>query len=284
MPVAVRLFAAFVLVTSTILTGCGGTPTGLPTPTAADAPTVETPATTPDTTAAPDAEAPADSDGSGGAEPTDDPAPSTAADVDPGSTPDTPQSDTATPPALATMTLTPDGLGPLRIGAPVPDHGTPTAMVIWDPDYCREFPHPQGGSTGAFHANYPHTVSPALGSVAPFTVVTAHGESDGTISSMVVFTPEVETTLGLGVGASRTELIAAYPSFDEHWSGPLSDVYALNGDNGRLVFEVAKRATAPLHDYWSDDVLDTVLWMLVVPAGAPAPAIAASDAGGPCAI
>lgn len=157
-------------------------------------------------------------------------------------------------------------------------------MAVWDPDYCQEFPHPVGGSTGAFHANYPHTVSPALGSSAPFTLATTHGESDGTIASLIVFSPEVETTVGLGVGSTRSELTSAYLGFDEQWSGPLSDVYALNGANGRLVFEVAKRPHAPLSDYWSDDVLDTVLWMIVVPVGAPAPAIAASDAGGPCAI
>ena len=51
-----------------------------------------------------------------------------------------------------------------------------------------------------------------------------------------------------------------------------------------MTVPAAKRPKAPLTDYWSDDVLDTVLWMMLVPAGSPAPAIAASDAGGPCAI
>ncbi|HEY5231899.1 MAG TPA: hypothetical protein VIJ11_13535, partial [Galbitalea sp.] len=51
-----------------------------------------------------------------------------------------------TPPALSELVLSPDGLGPLRIGFPVPDQPLASAVVVWDPTKC--------GTTGAWISRY----------------------------------------------------------------------------------------------------------------------------------
>jgi hypothetical protein len=186
---------------------------------------------------------------------------------------------------LASLTITPEGLGPLTIGEPVAS--TAQSLVGWNPTYC------VGDATGAVQGdpfagawlpNYPPAQSPALGERPPFHLMTATGFAEGPIREINLWTTEVATAAGVRAGDSRGALLAAYPQFDEVTQNLLSDVYAINGMRGRLLIEVANEPGQPeLAGYWGSAV-DTVLWTRVVPAGVPAAPIAGSDAGGPCVL
>jgi hypothetical protein len=66
--------------------------------------------------------------------------------------------------------------------------------------------------------------------------------------------------------------------------GDLADVYAISGPNGgALWFEVANGDT-PIAGYWEADVVDTVMWIRVMPGDAVPGSMAGGDGGGPCVV
>ncbi|PRY67405.1 hypothetical protein B0I08_1068 [Glaciihabitans tibetensis] len=189
-------------------------------------------------------------------------------------------------PPVTSLTVTPEGLGPLAIGSPVPPPSA-APIVSWDATYC------VGDATGAVEGDPfsgawlptgPDAMSPALGERPPFYLLTADGLRDGPVREINVWSPDIRTIEGIRAGDSREQLTATYARFDEIAEGVLSDVFALDGVNGRLLFEVARESEHPeLAGYWGSAV-DTVVWMRVVSVDSPASAIAASDAGGPCVL
>lgn len=213
--------------------------------------------------------------GPGPAQPTSSASPSVSASP-------TPTADA--PPELSSLTLTTEGLGSLVIGSPVPDQDSPASLVTWDAEYCEGLPTPDGNWAGAFVPAYPQADSPALGEREVFVLVTEDGTPEGDIAALRMLSAEVVTEEKIGVGSTREELLAAYPSFDDTTAEQLSDTYAINGEAGRLVFEVAKEPAAPFEGYWEADLVDTVLWMSVLPAGTPLHALAGGDGGGPCVV
>jgi hypothetical protein len=205
----------------------------------------------------------------------------------PGAEPTVPPAPAAPAPAaptLASLTLSAEGLGPLIVGSAVP---ASAEIVRWDPAHCVE----EGTGivegdpyAGAWLPIFPASPTPTLGERPPFTMMTADGFRDSPIREVTVWSAEVATAEGVRAGDGRAALFAAYPRFDEVVKGELSDVYAIDGIHGRLLFEVAKPSDLPeLADYWGTAV-HTVLWIRVVSAGGAAAPIAASDAGGPCAL
>lgn len=196
----------------------------------------------------------------------------------------TPTPDANTPPDLSSLTLTTEGLGSLVVGSPVPDQESPASLVTWDADYCAGLPTPDGNWAGAFVPVYPQAESPALGERDAFVTVTAEGNTTSRIMLLRVQTPEVLTAENIGVGSTREELLAAYPSFDATTTEQISDTYAVDGDAGRLVFEVAKKTSAPFENYWEPELIDTVLWVSVFPIETPPVAVAGGDGGSPCVV
>jgi hypothetical protein len=170
------------------------------------------------------------------------------------------------------------------MGSPV-TVGSSTSFVAWNPTYC------VGDATGvvegdpfsgAWLPTAPDATSPFLGLRPPFNLVTGDGHRDGVVREINVWSPDIRTPEGIRAGDSRERLLSTYPEFDEVVTNDLSEVYALNGVNGRLLFEVAKESSYPeLKGYWGSAV-DTVVWMRVVSIDGSAGGIAASDAGGPC--
>lgn len=189
-----------------------------------------------------------------------------------------------TPPPLSSLTLTTEGLGTLVVGSPVPDQDSSASIVTWDADYCGSLPTPDGNYAGAFIPLYPKVDSSSLGEREVFVVVTTEGNDLSPVSSIRVLTPEVLTAENIGVGSSRAELLEAYPRFDRVTKDHLSDTYSIEGENGQLVFEVAKDTVDPVENYWDEDIVDTVIWITALPAGTPLHALAGGDGGGPCVV
>jgi hypothetical protein len=139
---------------------------------------------------------------------------------------------------MADLLVSPDGLGPLKIGESVPDQPGTSATVIWNPAQC--------GTTGAWVPNYPN--SPALdrASEVPF-VVGVTNKSDA-VQFVGIRSVELKTAAGIHIGSTKAQLTAAYPSFDHTVDeGPVV-LYSINGAKSQLVFEFAKQASIRADD------------------------------------
>jgi hypothetical protein len=189
-------------------------------------------------------------------------------------------------PALSELVVSPDGLGPLLIGSPVPADGAGSLMAQWEPNYCEGLGGVVEGQpyAGAWQSAYPVATNDAVGDRDPFGVITIDGLRDGATAAINVWSPELTTAEGIHAGSTIDELFAAYPVFDETVQSYASTIYVINGSTGRLMFEVGTTdETSDLADYWGD-LSNTVLWMRIVVVATPPHGIAGGDGGGPCII
>ena len=195
-------------------------------------------------------------------------------------------------PALTDLVVTPDGIGSLVVGQPVPDEAADIALMSWNPTYCADGT-PEGMETpaagtpfaGAWVANYPDVPNIFGTLTGPFNLTTDEGGEDGPISWINVWGGDVATEAGISAGSSRSELEAAYPTFDAVAPGDLADVYVLRGTGAsELWIEVANTETSAGSDYWEGDIPEHVLWLRVVPTGLEPRSFAGGDGGGPCPV
>jgi len=138
-----------------------------------------------------------------------------------------------TKPPLAELVLTTEGLGPITIGEPPVVVDPALDVIIFDDDYCQEFVDDgRLDDAGKWIANY----EPALSGTSrdPFSVLV---END-VVEIVAIGSPEIVTAEGIGLGSSRADVVAAYPDA-EIISAFASDVYVVDGVNGRLLIEVA---------------------------------------------
>jgi hypothetical protein len=177
-----------------------------------------------------------------------------------------------TPPAAAVnpLLVTTEGVGYLRVGAPVPqDEAEP--IVVFDPDAC------VGGSSAGADGAWIATADGM--DYGDLYVITKPRTRDGDISALYVFNAEFTTAEGIHPGSTFAELTAAYAQFDEVVTGDGSDLYVIDGQSGQLVFEIANRGDirgpAP-------DAFTSVVWMSVHPFGAPLTPIAFTDGNDQC--
>jgi hypothetical protein len=173
---------------------------------------------------------------------------------------------TPTVPSLADLVLSPDGLGPLVIGSPVPDETAGSAVVLWDSTKC--------GGAGAWLANYP--VGPIGGdgdpTGAPFSFAVQHQTEP--LSYINVVSTQIKTSMGISIGDTRTQVTTAYPHADAVVTGPLTDLYEINGAKAKLVIEVGRLGEVPAAE------VNKVVLMEVNGLGSAPGSLYGNDAGG----
>jgi len=178
---------------------------------------------------------------------------STPAQSQPSRSP-TPTPTPTAPPALSDLLLSPNGLGPLAIGSPVPSETAPTALVTWNQSSC--------AGSGEWEANYPS--GPVFGGTdAPFSF--ASDSKTDPIVLLFVWSNAIRTDAGVGVGSSVSDLMTAYPQLAAPIHASTSDLYVVKGTTGKLVFEVATRFVAGQTE-WPASAVGTVVWAYVEPA------------------
>jgi len=181
-----------------------------------------------------------------------------------------------TKPALADLVLTTSGLGPLRLGEPVPNQTEDVAVVGYDPVGCIGEPaEREEGEPGAGFWR------PSYSEELPFDVVTEGRVKDARIVYIQVGSAPVATDAGIHVGSSLDELLAAYPAI----SAPTDDfvmLYTLEDSAGKLVFEVAPSTDDT--GYWQPEQLDTVVFMIAYAPDQAVSAVYGTDSSGACSV
>ncbi len=176
------------------------------------------------------------------------------------------------PPALATVFISPNGLGPLTIGSAAPTVPAPTDMIVFNATACADSTTGEDWgvadddpAAARWQPNYPDE---------PFGVYV----NDGRVHSLQFFRSTLTTEEGIGGESSRAEVLAAYPEItvDTSVQTFASDVYVLPGDVGMLVIEVRRQPAG--QSYWESADIDRVLVLTVQPLGAQPFAIAGTDA------
>jgi hypothetical protein len=186
----------------------------------------------------------------------------------------------ATKPTLAQLVVSPDRLGYLAPGQPVPTEPAATAIVTYDATNCvSAVTGVAAGSpgAGAWLPNYPDGDS-SIGSRVPFDVGAVEDASTP-IFVIEIWSPELKTAKDIGVGSTIAQLTSAYGSDLTVDRADNSDVYVLGGTTSKLLFEVAK-----VDSGLPAEQIGTVVWMRIVPSGDSALHIANSEAAGPCSV
>ena len=185
--------------------------------------------------------------------------------------------------ALADLVVTPDGLDYLAIGAPVPAEDEATAIAEYNPTYCTDVVggdrEPGTPGAGAWVSIY------GEGDEQGFSIKTEELAEDGDITSITLFSDDIGTAEGIHQGATEEELLAAYPEFDDVVETGFTKIYVIDGDAGKLLFEVAVDSEEQ-PTYWDSEPekVGTVLWLRVVTPDEEFLSIAATDTAGPCPV
>ena len=84
---------------------------------------------------------------------------------------------------------------------------------------------------------------------------------------------QIKTGAGISIGSTRAQVTAAYAHFDAIGTGPLTDLYEINGPKAKLVIEVEKANGDPNYS-------NKVVLMEVNGLGSAPGSLFGNDAGG----
>lgn len=181
-------------------------------------------------------------------------------------------SPTPTPTATAAaLVLSTAGLGPIRMGSPIPT-GAP---VRWDPDACPD--GPAGGSAGFWLATDPVAGELTVDRQQPFGVSTRNGDRDGPVDLLQVWSSQYRTPSGLHVGSPDAAVRTALPKATV-LEDDVSRAYSVVSGGWRITLTVADSDGSVL----SDDA--TVQIISVYPATDPATSWWNTDVGAYCSV
>ncbi|MCU1421114.1 MAG: hypothetical protein JWN36_765 [Microbacteriaceae bacterium] len=196
----------------------------------------------------------------------------------------TPTPSAAAKPALGDLVIGPDGLGPVKLGEPVPVQPAEIAVVKYDPQYCKTSIEQNGGT---FTAGDPFSGAWITTYADPqaFTVLTDQGAQAGAVTAIEAnawqpgSTSKVGTAAGVHAGDTRAELEKAYPKFTSVTHFDQTDIYTIVGTHGQLVFEVSPSNATDVEP-------DRILSIRAVRSASESPYEAGpmygTDGGGPC--
>lgn len=129
---------------------------------------------------------------------------------------------------LSELVLSPEGIGPIRMGQAVQ---ADAAVAQLDAAYC-DSNHPDSGH-GGWVPNYPPT--PVNGNY-PFFLESAEAAVDSPVIWIAVGSDEIRTAEGLGIGSTIAELNAFYGSAIATIETDMAVAHVVQGANGQLVF------------------------------------------------
>ena len=151
----------------------------------------------------------------------------------------------ATKPALSTLVLSPEGLGPIVIGQAIESLPPDLAVAVFDDTFC-DFG--DSGDHGGWKPNYDLT-SDGHWAFLPEGAATA---SDP-VTNLTVQSTEIRTASGIGIGSTVAEVKNAYKNLQSISSFDFTG-YSIPGTKGQLVL-------------WFDGQTDTVTNVEVLESG-----------------
>jgi hypothetical protein len=177
----------------------------------------------------------------------------------------------AEPPSVSDLVITPNGIQGLPIAKPVAsyelvnygEHACPTTGG-WLPRYSRD------------------KKNSADQELDPFDIDTRAGARSGPITTEYVWSKRIATGNGIRVGSSLATVRSAYPAARAIHSYS-TVMYVVPGQSGQLVLELAGH-NAEARGEWPANLLDTVVWMDVIPKSAKVESLAGSNDAGPCPV
>lgn len=145
-------------------------------------------------------------------------------------------------PTLNELVAYPGGLDYVKVGVPVDERDPEASIITYNGASCSDSePNRVVGWESSYEAS-------------PFRLVT---NPDGTVRGIMITDDAIRTAKGIGVGSSRAEVVAAYPTA-LLTSNAATDTYSITGPDGVLNIELAtSRDSGELRDR-----IDTVLWMV----------------------